>query len=55
MDSVYNLTPEMAAEFARVIKPEILYPIHFSDTDPSELAVLLKDTPEIEVRIRKMK
>lgn len=54
MNLPYTMTPEMAADAARVFKPKILYPYHFGDTDTSELVALMKDTPEIEVRIRKM-
>jgi len=46
------MTPEMAAKAALSFKPKILYPYHFGDTDPSKLVDLLKDHPEIEVRIR---
>ena len=55
MDSKFNMTPENAAEAAKVFMPKILYPYHFADTDPSELKRLLKDTKEIDVRIRDMK
>ena len=55
MDSIYNMTPESVAEAAKVFMPKILYPYHFSEVDPTEIADLLKDTPEIEVRIRDMK
>jgi L-ascorbate metabolism protein UlaG (beta-lactamase superfamily) len=54
MNLPYTMTPEMVAECARVIKPRILYPYHFSKTDTSQLAELLKADPGIEVRIRKM-
>ena len=55
MDSIYNMTPESAAEAAKVFMPKILYPYHFFEVDPTEIVDLLKDTPEIEVRIRDMK
>jgi hypothetical protein len=45
----------MVAEAVRVFKPKILYPYHFGETDTSKVVSLLKGTPEIEVRIRKMK
>jgi L-ascorbate metabolism protein UlaG (beta-lactamase superfamily) len=50
----YTMTPEMAADAARMIRPRILYPYHFGDTDLAELTALLKDEPGIEVRIRRM-
>ena len=33
---------------------QILYPYHFGKTDTAKLVSLLKDHPEIEVRIRRM-
>jgi L-ascorbate metabolism protein UlaG (beta-lactamase superfamily) len=55
MNLPYTMTPEMVADAAKAFKPKILYPYHFGDTDTSELAKLLKDEKEIEVRIRDMK
>lgn len=55
MNLPYTMTPEMVADAAKAFKPKILYPYHYGETDPSKLLDLLKDTPEIEVRIRKMK
>jgi L-ascorbate metabolism protein UlaG (beta-lactamase superfamily) len=55
MNLPYTMTPEMVADAARVFKPKILYPYHFGETDTSKVGSLLKETPEIEVRIRKMK
>lgn len=37
------------------IKPKVLYPYHYGDTDPSKLVELMKDTPDVEVRIRNMR
>ncbi len=54
MNLPYTMTPEMAADAARACKPKILYPYHFGNTDTSELIDLLKDSKEIEVRIRDM-
>ena len=45
----------MVADAAKAFNPKILYPYHFGETDTSKLMSLLKDTPGIEVRIRKMK
>ncbi len=55
MNVPYTMTPEMAADAARMLKPKILYPYHFGDTDTSKLVELLKDMRDIEIRIRKMK
>jgi len=54
MNLPYTMTPEMVADAAKAFKPKILYPYHYGDTDPARLVELLKDQPEIEVRIRKM-
>jgi len=54
MNLPYTMTPEMVAEAAKAFMPKILYPYHTGDTDVSRLPRLLKDTPEIEVRIRSM-
>lgn len=54
MNLPYTMTPEMAADAAKTIKPKILYPYHTGSTDTSLLLPLLKDAPEIEVRIRRL-
>jgi L-ascorbate metabolism protein UlaG (beta-lactamase superfamily) len=55
MNLPYTMSPAMVADAAKAIQPKILYPYHYSETDPNELVKLLKDTPGIEVRIRKMR
>jgi len=54
MNLPYTMTPEMVADAARTIKPQILYPYHYGNTDTLKLVELLKDDKDIEVRIRKM-
>ena len=54
MNLPYTMTPEMVADAALAFKPKILYPYHFGKTDTAKLVALLKDHPEIEVRIRRM-
>jgi len=54
MNLPYTMTPEMVADAARLIGPKILYPYHFGETDTARLAPLLKDRPDIEIRIRRM-
>jgi L-ascorbate metabolism protein UlaG (beta-lactamase superfamily) len=54
MNLPYTMTPEMVADAARAFKPRILYPYHYGRTDTARLVALLKDSPEIEVRIRRM-
>jgi L-ascorbate metabolism protein UlaG (beta-lactamase superfamily) len=54
MNLPYTMTPEMVADAAKAFCPKILYPYHYGKTDTAKLTMLLKDTPGIEVRIRKM-
>jgi len=55
MNLPYTMTPEMVADAAKAFSPKILYPYHYGDTPPAKLRDLLKDRPDIEVRIRRMK
>jgi L-ascorbate metabolism protein UlaG (beta-lactamase superfamily) len=55
MNLPYTMTPGMVADAAKAFKPKILYPYHIGETDVGKLVELLKDSPEIEVRVRKMK
>ena len=54
MNLPYTMTPQMVAMAATAMKPRILYPYHFGSTDTSVLVELLRDQPEIEIRIRSM-
>ncbi len=55
MNLPYTMTPEMVADAAKVIRPKVLYPYHYTDTDPERLVKLLAGEKDIEVRIRPMK
>jgi len=55
MNLPYTMTPEMVADAARAFKPKILYPYHYGETDTGRLVELLRDTPEIDVRVRRMR
>jgi L-ascorbate metabolism protein UlaG (beta-lactamase superfamily) len=55
MNLPYTMTPEQAAHAARAFRPKLLYPYHYGETDPKELARLLAAEKEIEVRIRRLK
>ena len=57
MNLPYTMTPEMVADAAKAFKPKVLYPYHyhFGKTDLPKLVELMKNTPEVEVRIRKTK
>jgi len=54
MNLPYTMTPEMVADAARAFQPKILYPYHYGETDPKEIALLLQSAP-VEVRVRPMK
>ena len=56
MNLPYTMTPEMVAEAAKAFKPKVLYPYHyrFGKTDLPKLIELMKDSPEVEVRIHQM-
>jgi L-ascorbate metabolism protein UlaG (beta-lactamase superfamily) len=54
MNLPYTMTPEMVTETVRIIKPRILYPYHYGNTDVSKLVDLLKMEKSIEIRIRQM-
>ncbi|UCC68820.1 MAG: MBL fold metallo-hydrolase, partial [Armatimonadota bacterium] len=54
MNLPYTMTPEMAAEAARAVRPKVLYPYHFGESDTSEVVRLLADEEDIEVRVRRM-
>jgi len=44
----------MVADAARMLRPKILYPYHFGDTDTSRIVELLRGQKGTEVRIRQM-
>ena len=54
MNLPYTMTPEMVAEAARVIRPKVLYPYHYGETDPEKLVALLEDEKDIDVRVRSL-
>jgi L-ascorbate metabolism protein UlaG (beta-lactamase superfamily) len=54
MNLPYTMDPEMVADAALAMRPRILYPYHFGNTDPQELVQLLKEEDDIEVRIREL-
>jgi L-ascorbate metabolism protein UlaG (beta-lactamase superfamily) len=54
MNLPYTMSPENVADAARTIKPQILYPYHYGNTDVRKLVDLLKEEKEIEVRIRSL-
>ena len=55
MNLPYTMNTEMVADAAKAFKPKILYPYHYGDTDKSNIEQLMKDTQDVEIRIRMMK
>jgi L-ascorbate metabolism protein UlaG (beta-lactamase superfamily) len=55
MNLPFTMTPEQVADAAKAMRPKILYPYHFGNTDTNALVNLLKDEKGIEVRIRELK
>jgi L-ascorbate metabolism protein UlaG (beta-lactamase superfamily) len=55
MNLPYTMTPEMVVKAVRMLKPKIVYPYHFGNTDTAELVRMLEEEDGVEVRIRKMK
>jgi L-ascorbate metabolism protein UlaG (beta-lactamase superfamily) len=47
-------SPVDAAACAKIFKPKIAYPYHYRGSNPREFADGLKDTPGVEVRLRKL-
>ena len=47
----YTMTVEQLVKAAKVVKPKVLFPYHYGQTDVSQIPALLKDAG-IEVRIR---
>jgi L-ascorbate metabolism protein UlaG (beta-lactamase superfamily) len=54
MNLPYPMTPAMVADAAKAFRPRILYPYHYGQTVVGELQTLLRDEPDIEVRIRRL-
>jgi L-ascorbate metabolism protein UlaG (beta-lactamase superfamily) len=52
MNQPYTMTPEQVADAVNMIKPEIVYPYHYGDTDVNRLKEFLKDKKDVELRIR---
>jgi len=55
MNLPFTMTPEQVADVAKAIRPKVLYPYHFGNTETGILVNLLKDERGIEVRIRPMR
>jgi L-ascorbate metabolism protein UlaG (beta-lactamase superfamily) len=55
MNLPFTMTPEQIADVAKSMRPKVLYPYHFGNTDTNALINLMKDEKGIEVRIRDLK
>ncbi|RPJ08118.1 MAG: MBL fold metallo-hydrolase [Spirochaetaceae bacterium] len=55
MNQPYTMTPEQVANAVRMVRPGIVYPSHFGETDTGKLATLLADVKTTEIRIRALK
>ena len=54
MNQPYTMTAKQLANAVKVIKPRIVYPYHYADSDLSALPQLLKGLKETELRIRRL-
>jgi L-ascorbate metabolism protein UlaG (beta-lactamase superfamily) len=54
MNQPYTMLPEQVASAARRIKPSVLYPYHYGNSDTAKLLKLMEGVRDIEIRIRKM-
>ena len=45
----YTMTPEQVIKVAKIIRPKVLFPYHYSDTD---LSAIPAELPDMDVRIR---
>jgi L-ascorbate metabolism protein UlaG (beta-lactamase superfamily) len=51
----YTMTPQQLARAVKMIRPKVVYPYHYGDTNLSGLSDLFNDMPGVEMRIRSMK
>lgn len=54
MNLPYTMSPEMVVDAVKMIKPEILYPYHFKNTDTGILLNLMKETRDVIIKIRNL-
>ncbi|MDO4462268.1 MAG: MBL fold metallo-hydrolase [Bacteroidia bacterium] len=50
----YTMTAEQAIEAIEMIKPKVVYPYHYGETDLAPIVEHFKENGDIEVRIRQM-
>ena len=54
MNPPRTMSPLEAAGCVKAFKPKIVYPYHYRGAKPADFADALKDTPGVEVRLRKL-
>jgi L-ascorbate metabolism protein UlaG (beta-lactamase superfamily) len=54
MNQPYTMTAKQLIQAVKMIKPQIVYPYHYGDSDLSSLPELLKGIKGTELRIRRM-
>lgn len=55
MNQPFTMTPEQVVEAVKLLRPKILYPYHYGETDINSLKNLMKGIEGVELRIRNMK
>ena len=55
MNQPYTMLPEQIVDAVGKIKPKILYPYHYGDSDAGKLKRILSKNTQVEVRIRALK
>ena len=55
MNLPFTMTPLQVADTAKAMRPKVLYPYHFGETDTNELVRLMEGEKGIEIRIRELK
>lgn len=55
MNVPYTMTPEMVVDAVNKVKPKILYPYHYGNTDVNQLLKLMENNKQCEVRIRDLR
>ena len=54
MNPPRTMSTTEAAACVKAFRPRIVYAYHYSGSNPEDFAAALKDTPGVEVRLRKL-
>jgi L-ascorbate metabolism protein UlaG (beta-lactamase superfamily) len=49
-----TMTPAMLVDTVKAMRPKIVFPYAYGNNDPKDLAILMKDEKDIEVRVRQL-